>query len=123
MTLSTLPHTVPSSVIPSDHLRLEPVVGDAMAPTLSCRDFVLCMPTTEFQGDGVYLIEMHGAKVLQRATMLCDGTGSIRLTCDNSALVSAWTVSREKFDAVVLAIVVADVIVRNENLMHRRAGR
>lgn len=123
MTLAILPQPLPSSAIYSDHLRSEPVIGDAMAPTLSSRDFVLCMPTTDYQGDGVYLIEMHGAKVLQRATLVLDGSGSIRLSCDNPAFVASWTVTRDKFNAAVLAIVVADVVVRNEALMHRRAGR
>ena len=123
MNLTALPQPIPAGAVYSDHLRIEPVISDAMAPTLSCQDFVLCMPTTEFQGDGIYLIDMHGAKVLQRATLQYDGSGSVRLSSDNSACVASWIVSRDKFESVVLAVVVADVKVRDQELLRSAYSR
>lgn len=99
----------------SPGIRISPVLGDNMEPTLRSRfDYVVCAPTDRYDGEGLYLIDQMGAGVVYRCQ--CGGNGLIWLLSDNKHY-SRKTVTPEQFSEIVLAKVVADVKVRDEGTL------
>ena len=91
----------------SPALRIVPVIGDGMEPTLRPhRDFALCRPCHDYQGEGIYLVSDHaGGQTFYRVDALC---GQIRLLLDNPHY-QGCAITPEEFNERVLAIVLADV--------------
>jgi phage repressor protein C with HTH and peptisase S24 domain len=65
-----------------EHIRLLTVRGDSMAPTMKPRDLLFVdTRVSDFNGDGVYLLELNGFRVIKRVQMV--GDQRILLTSDN----------------------------------------
>lgn len=108
----------------SSGIRIALVEGDNMEPTLRGRwDYVVCSPIDRYDGEGLYLVDLHNC-----------GTGSIYRCQTNGSLGGLWllsdnqhygrhTLSREEFAELVLAKVVADVKVRDEQTLRALAQR
>lgn len=114
--------------LPAEHLnksafRMEPVVGDSMAPRLRGGfDYVMIKPIHQYAGEGTYFFsELPGAKQLYKAESVLGSQGkSIRLFYENRAYQGA-IVSREWFEENVLGIVVADIKVQYERFLREAA--
>ncbi|WAC29249.1 hypothetical protein [Ancylobacter sp. SL191] len=117
---------VPTEVLLSPHLRLERVPSDTMEPTLRGGwDYVLVRPCTKYEGEGIYLVgNPFGSWDLRRASNVLGGREQIRLTVDNKHYGDRL-VSADWFDENVLALVVADVKIRDQRLLEAtcRHGR
>lgn len=109
---------VPATALLSPQLRLEIVPSDAMEPTLRSQwDHVLVRPCTRYEGEGIYLLQdVFGGRKLTRASSVLGGPGHILLHVDNKHY-GEHLVPREAFEDNVLAIVVADVKVRDARLL------
>lgn len=109
-----LPSPVKADELRSDRLRLHPVRDDLNAPDLRPNeDFVLVSPVTEYRQEGVYLVDLHleGIGLIYTAERLL-GAGKIRLLPKNRMYADV-ILTREQFEERVLAIVVAEIRVRN----------
>jgi hypothetical protein len=80
------------------------------------RDYVLTAPITSYDGEGIYLLDVGLGIDLFRVTTTFDGKGGLRLSRENERYQS-HEISRERFDDVVIGIVVADVKVRDERYL------
>ncbi len=91
----------------SPRVRIVPVVGNGMEPTLRPRrDFALCRHVRSYQGEGIYLVsEAPGGETFYRVDALC---GRVRLMRDNR-IYQGCEMSHAEFDACVVAIVLADI--------------
>ncbi|WP_425106509.1 hypothetical protein [Ancylobacter sp.] len=109
---------VPAAALLSPQLRLEIVPSDTMEPTLRSQwDHVLVRPCTRYEGEGIYLLQdVFGGRKLARASSVLGGPGHILLHVDNNHY-GEHLVPREAFEDNVLAIVVADVKVRDARLL------
>lgn len=109
---------VPAGALLSPQLRLEIVPSDTMEPTLRSRwDHVLVRPCTSYEGEGIYLLQnVLGGRKLTRASSTLGAPGQILLHVDNKHY-GEHLVAREVFEDSVLAIVVADVKVRDARLL------
>jgi hypothetical protein len=109
---------VPATALLSPQLRLEMVPSDAMEPTLRSQwDHVLVRTSTSYEGEGIYLLQdLFGGRKLARASSVLGGPGHILLHVDNKHY-GEHLVPREAFEDNVLAIVVADVKVRDARLL------
>ena len=93
----------------SPALRIIPVVGDGMEPTLRPRDFALCRSVQSYQGEGIYLMsDPIGEPTFYRVDALC---GRVRLLLDNQHY-QGGEVTIEEFTRRVLGMVVADIRTR-----------
>ena len=94
----------------SPRVRIVPVVGDGMEPTLRPhRDFALCRPVHSYQGEGVYLLsDVMGGETFYRVDALC---GRVRLLLDNPHY-QGGEITPDEFNSRVLAIVLADIRAR-----------
>ncbi|MCZ3377462.1 hypothetical protein [Rhizobium sp. AG207R] len=102
-----------------DNFRIHPVIGDAMEPLLrGGRDFVLTAPVTTYQGEGIYLIDAGLGIELVQVVNTMDAEGKLCLSRENSRYQSRY-VQREKFNEMVVGIVVADIRTRNERFLTR----
>ena len=90
---------------------LHEVDCDTMEPTyIRGRDSVLCVPVFGYAGEGIYLIDCFG---LYR----CERRGDrIHMWRDNRMYVTQEA-SLAEFNAANLAIVAADVRIRNREIM------
>ncbi|AMJ61991.1 S24 family peptidase [Bosea sp. PAMC 26642] len=105
----------------SARVRLHRVESDNMEPTLRSRwDYVLVAPVHTYAGEGLYLIQ-HAEGDCQVYRCQCNGQGDIWLLSDNK-LYSRHTFSRAKFEARVLAKVLADVKVRDDHELRALAA-
>lgn len=105
----------PESVL-SDRFRVHAVSGDAMEPTLrGGRDYALIAPVAEYQGEGLYLVDAGGGLEIFRVTNTFDGSGGLLLSQERRGGVHH--LSRGKFDALVVGIVVADIRTRDERFL------
>lgn len=101
----------------SSGIRISPVMGDNMEPTLRERfDYVVCQPVNGYAGEGLYLADLAGFGFPQVHRVSCDMAGGLTLSSDNPHYRTK-TVSREKFEAAVLAKVVADIRVRDHGAL------
>jgi phage repressor protein C with HTH and peptisase S24 domain len=67
----------------AEHIRLLTVRGDSMVPTMKPRDLLFVdTRVRSFEGDGVYILELNGFRVIKRVQMI--GDQRILLTSDNS---------------------------------------
>lgn len=96
----------------SDQFRVHPVIGDGMAPALRSNwDYVLLKPTSEWCGEGIYLMHDGFGPVLYR---LQSYGGKLLMKLDNPAYDGHRLLTKDEFEACVLAYVVADLKVRDE---------
>lgn len=106
----------------SSGIRISPVMGDNMEPTLRPHsDYVVCRPVSAYEGEGLYLADFAGYGFPQVHRVLSDLSGGLKLANDNPHYRDC-SVSREKFEAAVLAKVVADVKVRDHRSLAELAG-
>ena len=95
----------------SPRVRIVPVVGDGMEPTLRPRDFALCRPVQGYQGEGIYLLsDLVGGETFYRVDSGA-ARGRVRLLLDNP-YYQGGEVDRADFEQRVQAIVVADIRTR-----------
>ncbi|ASY62483.1 hypothetical protein SJ05684_c10250 [Sinorhizobium sojae CCBAU 05684] len=111
-----LPPIPPGNVL-SGRFRVHAVVGDAMEPTFrGGRDYALLAPVSDYRGEGVYLLDVGGGQELFRVSNAFDGQGGLMLSQENRR-GSVHHLSRERFDALVTAIVIADIRTRDERFL------
>lgn len=110
-----------AEAVHSHRLRVRLVDGDGMAPTLrSGMDYVLLHPTNAFEGDGIYLIDVTGGAAMYRAQRKLGGM--IKISFDNPIYRDEGMLfSTEDFNDMALAIVVADILVRDERFLREVA--
>ncbi len=97
----------------SQKFRVIPVIGTAMNPTLrGGLDWAMIRPVDSYQGEGIYVIGNAVGHDFYRAESTLDRTKRIRLWRDNKIFGEDF-VTKAWFDEHVLAIVVADVKVRD----------
>ncbi|MBO9108726.1 S24 family peptidase [Agrobacterium sp. S2/73] len=108
---------VPAENVLSSKLRVHMVDGDGMEPELrSRRDYVLLSPTSTYCGEGIYLIDVGGGSALYRVQNIM--AGKLLMKLDNPLYRGGdMTMSREEFTEIALAIVVADIRVRDERFL------
>lgn len=114
------PLDLPAASLQSPRLRVVPVVGDGMAPTMRPRqDFALCLPVSSYDGEGVYLLAncLGGQDFWRAEASVAKGRG-VRLFRDNPAYPGA-VVSEAEFEEAVLCKVVADIKVRDGQALRR----
>jgi hypothetical protein len=88
-----------------------------MAPALrGGRDYVLTAPVSSYEGEGVYLVDAGLGIELFRVTNILGPDGDLLLSRENSTYRSHH-MHREKFNDIVVGIVVADVRVRDERFI------
>lgn len=111
------PQRVEPEAIYSDALRIEPVIGDSMEPRLRGGfDFVLVKPTDRYLGEGTYVwSDGIGASLINVQFTVA---GKVRLFHENG-VYSDIVMDRDEFEECVLAIVVADIKVRNRKFLTR----
>ncbi|MDQ0558712.1 hypothetical protein QO004_000487 [Rhizobium mesoamericanum] len=113
---------IPAERLLSSRLRVHAVVGDAMEPLFrGGRDYALLAPVDTFKGEGVYALDTSLGIELFRVTIAFDGKGGLRLSRENPRYQS-HDISRERFDALVVAITVADIKVRDERFLVDNGG-
>ncbi len=101
----------------SSALRVHAVQGDGMFPLLrGSMDYVLVAPVDTYRGEGIYLFHNGLGEDLSRVTSAWDGKKSLCLSKENDRY-SSFTVPLDKFNESVLAIVVADIKVRDERFL------
>jgi phage repressor protein C with HTH and peptisase S24 domain len=112
---------VPPEEVLSSRFRVHAVTGDAMEPTLrGGRDYALLAPVTSYEGEGIYLVDIGGGTDLYRVTSAFDGAGGLLLSQEKSR-GERHRLTREKFEALVVGIVVADIRVRDERFLRKSA--
>lgn len=109
--------TIPAENVLSDRFRVHAVIGDSMEPTLrSDRDYVLVAPVTSYEGEGIYLLDVGLGIELFRVSCTFDGEGGLRLSRENPRYQS-YEIGRERFEEMVVGIVVADIKTRDERFL------
>jgi hypothetical protein len=104
----------------SDQFRVHPVIGDGMSPALRSNwDYVLLKPTSEYCGEGIYLMHDGYGPVLYRIQSF--GVGKLLMKLDNPAYDTHRIMTKCEFEANVLAYVVADIKVRDERFFREVA--
>ncbi|MDW9773066.1 hypothetical protein GOA89_14780 [Sinorhizobium meliloti] len=112
---------LPAESILSDRLRVHAVQGDGMFPLLRANwDYVLVAPVHAYRGEGIYLIANGAGEELYRVSPAWDGKKGLKLSRENERYQD-HVVSIEQFEAGVLAIVVADIKVRDERFLREAA--
>lgn len=109
--------SIPAETVLSGRFRVHPVIGDSMEPSLrGGRDYVLTVPVTTYQGEGLYLVNAgQGIELFRVGATL--GMGSLlRLSRENDRYGS-HCLSRDKFNDLVVGIVVADIRSRDERFL------
>lgn len=101
----------------STKLRFVAVQGDSMNPTLmGGRDFALIHPINRYVGEGIYLINTPLGEDFWRVASTLDQSKRLKTWRDNDRY-GERLVTREFFEENVLAIVVADVKVRDSRML------
>jgi len=120
--MDLFPPTLRPDAFKAAGIRISPVMGDNMEPTLRPHvDYVVCRPVSTYEGEGLYLADFAGYGFPQVHRVSSELCGGLKLANDNPHYRDQ-SVSREKFEAAVLAKVVADVKVRDERALHRLAA-
>lgn len=110
-----VPNIPPENVL-SDRFRVHAVTGDAMEPTLrGGRDYALLASVAGFEGEGLYLLDAGGGLDLFRVRNSVDGKGGLLLFQENRK--REYHLSLERFEALVVGIVVADIRTRDERFL------
>lgn len=106
---------IPAGNVLSDRLRVHPIMGDAMEPTLrGNRDYALIAPVHAYQGEGIYLLDNGVGGDLYRVTDVLTG---LCVSKDNPLYSHKVVVDRDRFNEEVLGIVVADIKPRDERFL------
>jgi hypothetical protein len=107
---------------PSSGNRIALVESDNMEPTLrGRRDYVVCVPIDHYDGEGLYLVDLHNCGVGTVYRCQTNGSlGGLWLIRDNTSY-SRHTLSRQEFEQLVLAKVVADLKLRDEETLRSLA--
>ncbi|PRD42088.1 hypothetical protein C5748_18205 [Phyllobacterium phragmitis] len=109
--------SIPADVLQSPELRVVPVIGDSMHPTFrGDHDYALIRPVSGYVGEGIYVLECGFGIELFRVESTLGGSRQLRLSRDNPAYLDQFR-SIEQFESHVLGIVVADIKVRNCQLL------
>jgi signal peptidase I len=98
-----------------------PIISDNMEPTLRRGDFVLAAPVDRYDGEGIYVFDVRGDAVVYRACGFGE-PGTVHLSSDNR-LYSVQSVSKERFEGVVLGKVAATVNVTDRRMWLALGGR
>lgn len=111
-----LPAPIPSETFLSDRFRVHAVTGDAMEPTFrGGRDYAITAPVSSYEGEGIYLVDAGGGIEMFRVSNTFDGEGTLLLSQEKGSRIHH--LSRERFDALVVGIVVADIRTRDERFL------
>lgn len=112
--MDLFPVSAAPEAIYSDALRMEPVIGDGMFPRLrEGFDFVLVKPVDRYVGEGTYVrFNGIGPELVCVQNML----DRLRLYRENPHYSDHYC-SKQQFDDSVLAIVVADIKVRDQRFL------
>lgn len=103
----------PEAIYSAD-LRIEPVTGDFMSPRLrSGRDYVLVRPINKLVGEGTYIYFDGIGPAMANVQLMFD---RVRLFPENNHYTEHF-MTRAEFEENVLALVVADINVRNEHFL------
>ena len=87
-----------------------------MEPTLRRRDILIIRPVTRYEGEGIYLLSLLGAGWdIYRAGGRFTPGQDVQLSRDNPHY-GRQTISVERFDETVLAIVVGAIKIHDERL-------
>ncbi|THK34716.1 hypothetical protein EHS39_28885 [Ensifer sp. MPMI2T] len=87
-----------------------------MEPTLrGGRDYVLIAPVAEYRDEGLYLVDVGSGVDIFRVRNSFDGKGGLLLFQENRQ--REYPMSLEKFEELVVAIVVADIKPRDERFL------
>ncbi|YBV97378.1 S24 family peptidase [Phyllobacteriaceae bacterium JZ32] len=106
-----------ASAIQSPALRVVPVLGDGMYPTFrGDHDFALMRPVTTYRGEGIYVVSNAFGFDFFRVESTMDGKRGLRLFRDNPHYSDRF-MNLEEFEGCVLGIVVADIKVRNHQML------
>lgn len=93
------------AMLATDRLRLVPIKGDAMAPTLRTGDVTMVLPGDRYRHPSLYAVEMvPGVMEIVRAQHV--GGRQIRVSRDNQAYAEA-TMTLADFNALVVGHVIA----------------
>lgn len=107
------------AMLATSRLRLVPIRGDAMAPTLRAGDCVMALPGDGYANPSMYVVQMAtGATEVVRAAHI--GGQQIRMSRDNPAYGVA-TVPLADFNAMVVGHVVATGRMVDPALIEERA--
>lgn len=108
---------IPAENVLSGRFRVHAVTSDAMEPTLrGGRDYALLAPVASYEGEGIYLMNIGAGLDLFRVSSLFDGAGGLVLSQEKHRN-GAHCLSRERFDALVVGIVIADIRTRDERFL------
>lgn len=114
-----LPAPVPPDSFLSDRFRIHAVNSDSMEPTYrSGHDFTLIAPITTYDGEGVYLLNVGAGLDLFRVRNSVDGQGGLLLYQENRK--TEYPMTLEKFEALVVGIVAADIRTRDVRYLRGR---
>lgn len=81
------------------------VNGDGMEPTLRAGEIVLAQPGSQMLSDGVYVLNLHGRRLVRRVNVLKDG---VQIYGDNSKYTpKTYTFEEAKTRIEVIGTVIA----------------
>jgi len=108
---------IPAENVLSGRFRVHAVTSDAMEPTLrGGRDYALLAPVASYEGEGIYLMNIGAGMDLFRVSNVFDGEGGLLLSQEKFR-EGSHRLSRDKFNALVVGIVVADIKTRDERFL------
>lgn len=98
-------------------LRLYPIIGDLMAPTLNRGDFCLVAPVDRYVHEGMYVIDgPFGSAVYRVERCIAANPKPYRLIPENTRY-EIQCISAEDFDRDVLAMVIVTMNVRERRFL------
>lgn len=113
---------LPAVNVLSDRLRTKLVASDGMSPALRQNwDYVLLAPVNTYVSEGIYLIEIGGGEALYRVQNILGG--KLLLKFDNPLYSAEHIFTKQEFEEIVLAYVVADIKVRDDRFLRETASR
>lgn len=117
MTLDLFSQTIDTRAFRSPAVRIVPVEGEHMAPTLRGGiDAVAVVPCSQFVVDGLYVLDLNGHPIIYRVQ---DHIGGYWLISDNPSYPAKHTVSPDDFAECVLGQVVAEIRVTHPTPLRR----
>lgn len=108
---------IPAESVLSGRFRVHAITSGGMEPALrGGRDYALLAPVATYEGEGIYLMNIGAGTDLFRVCNAYDGNGGLLLS-QETAKGHYNRLSRERFDALVVGIVVADIRTRDERFL------
>jgi hypothetical protein len=95
-------------------VRMMPMVGSHMMPTLNPRDLIVVAPIDGFKYDSLYVLEILGVPCVHRCQHI--GAGRIRVFSDDP-IYQGSEIDSDQFSDVVLGIVTATCRVLDHDRM------